>query len=180
MRESSKASLCGVISALAVVIMLLTYLSPFLVYAAPAFSGLLLLIILNELGAKWATGTYFSISLISFFIISDKEAAVFFTMFFGLFPIVVYLIEKTRLHSVLKYLIKFILFNISCLLSLCICYFIFGIGFEDLYSESFIYNLVFILLMNVMFFSYDLLVQRLQVLYRLKFRKFIKKLFNIK
>lgn len=179
-RESSKASLCGVVSALAVIIMLCTYLSPFLVYTAPAFSGLLLLIIVNELGIKWALGTYFSISMLSFFVISDKEAAVFFTMFFGYFPILVHFIEQKMSNSILKYLIEFIVFNFSCLLSLVTCFYVFGIGFEDFSSDNAVYNIIFVLLMNALFFVYDILIKRLQELYERKFRKFLKKLFNLK
>ena len=87
MRESTKAALGGIVSALAVIVMLVTYLSPLLVYTAPPFAGILLILIVNELGNKWAVGTYVSISLLSIFFIADKESAVFFTMFFGYYPI---------------------------------------------------------------------------------------------
>ena len=52
MRESSKAALGGIIAALSVSIMLLTYISPLLVYTVPVISGLLLLIIVTEIGYK--------------------------------------------------------------------------------------------------------------------------------
>ena len=63
MKESSKAALGGIVSALAVVVMLCTYISPLLVYTAPPFAGVLLLLIVNELGYKWSLGTFFAISL---------------------------------------------------------------------------------------------------------------------
>ncbi len=180
MRESSKSSLCGVISALAVVIMLTTYLSPFLVYTAPAFAGLLLLVIINELGIKWGIGTYFCISMLSFFIISDKEASVFFTLFFGYFPILVFSLEKTNLRSGLKYLIEILIFNISCVTAVFACYYFFGISLEDFNSGDILYNAAFIVLMNVLFFVYTNLIKKLQLLYMRKFRKFFRKMFNIK
>lgn len=180
MRESSKASLCGVISALSVVIMLSTYLSPFLVYTAPAFAGLLLIIIVNELGNKWAAGTYVCISILSFFLISDKEASVFYTIFFGLFPVFVLYIEKKRIRIVLKYAIEFLIFNISCILSVLLCYFFFGIGLEDFDSTDYLYNFAFVLLMNVMCFVYTNLIKKLQILYSRRFRSFFRKMFNIR
>ena len=60
MRESSKAALCGMVAALAVVIMMITYISPVLVYTAPPFAGLILLLIVNEVGFSRAVGTYFA------------------------------------------------------------------------------------------------------------------------
>jgi len=87
MRESSKAALCGIVAALAVVIMMITYISPVLVYTAPPFAGLILLLIVNEVSFSRAVGTYFAVSLLSLFLIADKEAATFFTCFFGFYPI---------------------------------------------------------------------------------------------
>ena len=87
MRESSKAALGGIVAALAVVVMLATYISPLLVYTAPPFAGLLLIFIIKEIGYSWAFGTYAAVSLLSVFVIADKESAVFFTFFFGFYPI---------------------------------------------------------------------------------------------
>ncbi len=180
MRESSKAALCGIISSLAVVIMLSTYLSPFLVYTAPAFSGLLLLLILNELGWKWAAGTYACVSLISAFIIADKEAAVFYTMFFGFYPILCFILERKIRNRIFRTAIKFACFNLSCLISFAICMFVLSLDMSDITEGSMIFTAVFIILMNVLFFVYDLLIIRLQLLYIKKLQKKFRKLFNIR
>ena len=180
MRESSKASLCGVTASLAIVILLSTYLSPFLVYTAPAFAGLLLLIIVNELGVKWGIGTYFTISLLSFFIISDKESAVFFTTFFGYFPILVHITEIKIKNTAARFITKLLIFNFSCILTLLICLYILGLESENLFAEGIAYKSVFIALMNIFFIVYDNLIKKLQTLYEHKFRKHLRKLFNIK
>lgn len=179
-RESSKAALCGIISALAVVVMLTTYISPFLVYTAPAFSGLLLLLILNEVGYGWTIGSYFTISALSVFLIADKEAAVFFSMFFGYYPILAYFFMTRISRKSVAWLLKVPVFNISCLISLLVCFYVFGIGFEDLYSEGIDYTIIFVILLNVFFVVYDILILRLQELYVKKFRKRFRKLFNIR
>ena len=180
MRESSKAALCGIISALGVVILLSTYLSPFLVYTAPAFAGLLLLIILSEIGYKWAIGSYFTISVLSFFIISDKEASVFFIMLFGFYPILGYFLSQKIQSKLIGYLIKFPVFNISCAASYFLCTYVFGIDSDELFSDGIIFFILFIVLLNVFFFVYDILVIRLMELYRIKFRKRLRKLFNLR
>ena len=107
MRESTKASLGGIIAALSIVIMLLTYVSPLLVYTAPPFAGILLLIIINELGFRWSAATFAAVSLLSVFIIADKEAAVFYTMFFGYYPILVTVINKAVKNKLVNFVIKF-------------------------------------------------------------------------
>lgn len=180
MRESSKAALCGIISSLAVVIMLSTYLSPFLVYTAPAFSGLLLLLIINELGIKWAAGTYVTISLISAFIVADKEAAVFYTMFFGFYPIVDSVLNKKVGSVIVRTVLKFLTFNISCLVSFAVCMFVLSLDMSDIIGDTAAFTVIFALLMNVLFFVYDVLIMRLQELYVKKLRKKFRKLFNIR
>ncbi len=180
MRESSKAALCGIISSLEIVIMLSTYLSPFLVYTAPAFSGLLLLLILNELGCKWAAGTYLTVSLISAFIIADKEAAVFYTMFFGFYPILCFVLNKKVLNKVIRTIIKFCSFNVSCLISFAICMFVLALDMSDIVGDGLFFTAVFAILMNILFFVYDMLITRLQQLYVKKLQKKFRKLFNIR
>ena len=180
MRESSKAALCGIISSLAVVIMLSTYLSPFLVYAAPAFSGLLLLLIINELGLKWAAGTYVTVSLISAFIIADKEAAVFYAMFFGFYPIIGFVLNKKIRSVIIRTILKFASFNLSCLISFAVCMYVLSLDMSDIIGDGIVFTVIFAVLMNILFFVYDILIIRLQELYKKKLQKKFRKLFNIR
>ena len=180
MRESSKAALCGIISALAVVIMLSTYLSPFLVYAAPAFSGLLLILILNETGVRWAIGTYVCISLISSFIVADKEAAVFYIMFFGFYPVLGFIFNKKIKNNLLRLIVKLICFNASCAVSFAVCMFVLALDMSDIAGEGPFFTVLFAFLMNVLFFVYDILIVRLQELYIKRLQKKFRKLFNIR
>ena len=120
MKQSAKAAIGGIVSSLAIVIMLCTYISPLLVYTAPPFAGLLLILSVNEVGYKWAFGTYVSISILSLLFIADKESAVFFSMFFGYFPILTLYLEKRIRWFIVKFLIKLLIFNISCIGSVMI------------------------------------------------------------
>lgn len=180
MKESSKAALGGIVSALAVVVMLCTYISPLLVYTAPPFAGVLLLLIVNELGYKWSLGTFFAISLLSVFIIADKESAVFFTMFFGYFPILSVFIKEKLKNKVIGYFIKLIIFNISCFAAVLVSVFVFGIKYDDITGEGIFYTISFIALMNLLFVVYNRLVDSLQMLYISRLQKRFRKLFNIK
>ena len=53
MKNTNKITLCALLSALAVVLMLTAYF-PYLTYAVPAFAGLCIMAVLIEIGPKWA------------------------------------------------------------------------------------------------------------------------------
>ncbi len=180
MRESSKAALGGIIAALAVAVMLSTYISPFLVYTAPPVAGLLLLIIINEIDYKWAIGTFTAISFLAAFLIADKESSVFFTLFFGHFPISASFINEKVKNRFLNFMLKLFVYNVSCFSALSICIFVLGINFEDIFGDTAAMAVLFILLFEILFFVYNILLERLQQLYVLRFSKKIKKLFNIR
>ena len=178
MRESSKAALGGIVSALAVVVMLVTYLSPLLVYTAPPLAGILLLLIVNEIGYRWAFGTYVSISLLSIFFIADKESAVFFTMFFGYYPILKLFMDG-RLHSrPMRALLKFLIFNVSVAAAIAICVFVFHIPYDDFTESGYVLLCVFWVMLNFLLVVYDFLITALQNLYRRKLKEKIRKIFR--
>lgn len=180
MKESSKAAIGGIVSALSVVIMLCTYISPLLVYTAPPFAGLLLILIVNELGYKWAAGTYVTISILSIFVIADKESAVFFTLLFGYYPILSLFLDNKMKIKPLRKILKLIIFNSACISSILMCMFVFNITYDDLFDGGVILAVIFALLLNILFFSYDTLVSKMHILYKLKFQKKFRKLFNIR
>ncbi len=178
MRESSKAALCGIVAALAVVIMMITYISPVLVYTAPPFAGLILLLIVNEVGFSRAIGTYVAVSLLSLFLIADKEAATFFTCFFGFYPILrIFLDKKIKLKAI-KWIIKVFVFNLSLLSSVCVSMYVFNIDYSDFTDGGKYMTYLFFLMMNIVFVLFDFLVARLQILYFLRLQKRFRKLFR--
>ncbi len=178
MRESAKAALGGIVSALAVVVMLVTYLSPLLVYTAPPFAGILLILIVNELGYKWGVGTYVSISLLSVFFIADKEAAVFFTMFFGYYPILKLWMDRTLKTRLLRVILKLLIFNVSVAASVAICIFVFHIPYDAFAKSGYILLAVFWAMLNFLLVVYDYLISALQILYQKKLRKRIQRIFR--
>lgn len=178
MRESSKAALCGIVCALAVVVMMFTYLSPFLVYTAPPFAGLLLLLIVNEVSTPRALGAYFAVSLLSIFLIADKEAAVFFSLFFGYFPILRVFLDRKIKNRVIKNIIKVFVFNVSLFLSVTISMYVFNIDYSDFAEGGKFAIISFWFLMNIVLVVFDVLIGRLQVLYFLKIQKRFRRLFK--
>lgn len=178
MRESTKAALGGIVSALAVIVMLVTYLSPLLVYTAPPFAGVLLMIIVNELGNKWAVGTYVSISILSVFFIADKESAVFFTMFFGYYPILKLWLDAHLKRRPLRILLKFLIFNVSIAAAVALCIFVFHIPYDDFSDAGYVTAALFWLMLNGLLVVYDFLITTLQRLYQHKLKKSIRRIFR--
>ena len=178
MRESSKAALGGIVSALAVIAMLVTYLSPLLVYTAPPLAGILLILIVNEIGYRWAFGTYVSISLLSVFLIADKESAVFFTMFFGYYPILKLLMDSHIKSRIVRIVLKFLLFNVSVAASVAVCVFVFHIPYDDFSESGYLMIVVFWVMLNLLMFVYDFLIKALQNLYCRKLRDRIHRIFR--
>ena len=178
MRESSKAALGGIIAALSVCIMLLTYISPILVYTAPVFAGLLLLVIVAEMGYYWGVGTYAAVSILSVFIIADKEAAVFYTVLFGYYPILREYINGKIKNRILLFVIKLFVFNLALVSSVAVCNYVFHIDYSEFSGGGKILIAVFLVLMNVVLFLYDLLIAKFTVLYRTKLHKKIIKMFK--
>jgi hypothetical protein len=178
LRESSKIALGGIISALAVVIMLSTYITPLLVYTAPPFAGLLLVVMLREIGYSWAFGAYTAVSLLSVFLVADKESAVFFMMFFGYYPILRMFINSKIKIKPLSFAMGFVVFNCSLYLSVKICSEIFGIDYSDFTDGGTAMFILFIVLMNFVFIAYDVLLNRAVYIYDMMISKKVKKLFR--
>lgn len=178
MRQSSKAALGGIVSALAVILMLITYISPLFVYTAPPLAGILLIPIIKECGAKWAVGTYAAISLLSVFIIADKESAVFFTLFFGYYPIFKLYVDKKIASRAVRIILKLLLYNFSVALSVAVCMFVFNISYDDFEDGGKIFFILFAVLLNVLLFVLDILISKLVILYDIKLKKLFRRVFK--
>ncbi len=111
-KVSYKVSLGGIVSALCLVLMFLTAVFPPLNITLPLFAGMLMTVVAIEVSPSWAWVTYATVAILSFFITPDKEAAIFFTVFFGFYPILKDTLEKIK-SKILKWLLKFVVFNIA-------------------------------------------------------------------
>ncbi len=173
MKNTKKITFCAIMSALAAVIMLVAYF-PYFTYAVPALSGLCVMVIVIEVGCKWAFFTYLTSAFLAF-IFAETESKLIYIFFFGFYPIVKCLIEKLG-KPVLEWILKFLTFNI-CVVSL---YYIFSdilmLSFEDLGKFADYGAVVLLALGNIVFVIYDIAVSRLAGTYLNKFHSKIQKL----
>ena len=174
MKTSLKVSLSGIVGALSLVLMLLTFVVPFGTYAFPAFAGMLLVSIVIELGFSWAFLVYFVVCVMSVLLLADKEAALYYIAFLGFYPIVKGMIEKVK-SKVLQYLIKFAVFNCSMIVCFYISIFVLSIPKESFEIFGVYLPWLFLLFGNIAFVVYDICVTRIVTIYILKLHKMLAK-----
>ena len=142
------------ISALSVVIMLLTNIMPSMMYVIPIITGAIVFAVNEIIGKKWALGVFFVTSFISFILLTDKEAALNYTLFFGYYPLLKPVYEK--LPKVLSWGVKVLTFNVALVAIGLIVTFIFKLPFLDEDMGKFTIP-VFAVLFNIVFVMYDIM-----------------------
>lgn len=153
MKNTVKITCCAVVSAVAVTIMLFSYF-PFLTYAIPAIAGIVLLIPTLEIGIKYGAVSYLVTAIITF-LVAETEAKLLFIGFFGVYPILKFVIEKIEIKFLCR-LTKILSFNILILLSY---YFIIKfMGIEQVFGSEFSktpFMIIFYIVANAVFLVYD-------------------------
>lgn len=158
MKKAKKTAICGMMSALSVVLMFFTTFTPILMYVLPILTGLIVWLVSQLIDKKWALGVYFSTSLISLILLTDKEAALTYSLFFGFYPLLKDAFE--RLPKVFSWVLKIILFNASAVLIGVAGVFVFGLSGEE-YSEFGKATIPILLsLANIVFLMYDNMLKK--------------------
>ncbi len=142
------------VSALSVVIMLLTNIMPSMMYVIPIVTGAIVFAVNEIIGKKWALGVFFVTSFISFILLTDKESALNYTLFFGYYPLLKPIFEK--LPKVLSWIVKLFTFNVAIATIGLIVTFIFKLPFLDEDFGKFTIP-AFIILFNLVFVMYDVM-----------------------
>ena len=183
MSVSAKTALGAMITALSVVILIPSAVQVF-VYTLPAMAGMLTMLAVVEIDKKWAIGSYVAASLIGLLFVANKEAVVYYVAFFGYYPVVKALLES-KMPRVAEYILKFLIFNVSIVLSGVVLVKVFGMPYNDLLGidgESAFFTKYALPIMlgmgNVVFILYDVALTRLLTAYVLVWQKRFRKLFK--
>ena len=86
-RLSFRVAFCGVLAALMIAVMLLGTMIPTTTYICPALAGVLLLPVVWEFGFRTGALLYLAVALLSLILSPNKEAALFFVLLFGWYPL---------------------------------------------------------------------------------------------
>lgn len=154
MKKTRYTTVSGMVSALSVVIMLLTNVIPSMMYVIPIVTGGIVFAVNEIIGKKWALGVFFVTSFISFILLTDKETALNYTLFFGYYPLLKQVFEK--LPKVLSWVVKLVSFNIAIVIIGIIVTFVFKLPFLDEDFGKFTIPL-FAVMFNLVFVLYDVM-----------------------
>ncbi|WP_367925450.1 hypothetical protein [uncultured Ruthenibacterium sp.] len=169
--RSRRVALGGVFTSLSVVVMLLGGIFPFATFSAPAIAGLLIVPVAIEFGLKMGYILYIAISILSLFIVPDKEMSLIFVFLFGFYPLLKANLE--RIHSkIIRWSAKIGLFNgcVVCMYSLILFLFPIGAVVEEFEEMGTIFLLLLLLMGNLAFVIYDIALVKLIGLYCAKMR----------
>jgi hypothetical protein len=179
MKQTVKVALCGVISALAVVVMLGTNI-PIMLYAVPALAGILYLVPAIEIGTGWGFLCYIVTAVLSLVLPTEAEALTVFIGILGYYPILKMLIERIG-NRILELIIKFAVFNVTIVISYLVIIKIIGINpFSNETLGLTVTALILLAAGNVAFTIYDYAVTMIIKLYFVKLRKHVRKALGIK
>ena len=171
--KSREIAVCGMLNALAVVLMNLGSLVPLATFCTPLLAMLVLLPVLEEYGPKMAWAAWFSVSILSLLLVSDRETALVY-VFFGWYPIL-----RPRIAAITSKLLrlgaKLLLCNVLILTLYGLVLRLMGLT-SDLVDAAWGMNALLLVLGNVVFLLLDLVLARMTVAWKVKFRKhFFKK-----
>lgn len=175
MKRTNKITLCALMSALAVVIMLTAYF-PYLTYAVPAFAGLCVMVVLLELGNKWAVSAYI-VSAALTVLLCEPEAMLMYVFLLGYYPILKAVIERIN-KPFLEWPIKIVIFNAVVILVYSFIAQLFGVNLSD--TNDFGKYTVYIVLAvaNPVFLVYDITISKMAIFYFYKIQPKLKKFFK--
>lgn len=173
--KSFKASFGGISAALSLIIMAVFGAFPSMTYAAPVFCGIFIAFSVIEFGSKFAFALYLAVSVLALAVVPNKEAAVFYALFFGVYPILKGFIES-RIKGAFAWMVKYLIFNIAIIVGYLICAKLLNIPYDEI---GFLGKFTLLFLWgsgNVAFFVYDVAFTRVVTLYIYKWQKYVKRL----
>lgn len=123
--QSRKIATCGVLCALAIVILMLGSLIRIGTYAAPMIAIWLLLPIKGLFGRRASLTAYFAVALLGLMILPDRELALFYCAF-GWWPAAKPLVDRIP-GKVLRFAVKLLIYLVLILLIMYLVYSVLGI-----------------------------------------------------
>ena len=161
---AAPAAFCGMAVALETALMFLTGLMPTATYSLPALAGLVGIVIVVELGVKWAWPVYGAASILSALIAPDKEAAALYVLFFGCYPILKAIVER-RWRRWTQWICKLLIFNAAAVLYYFFATRVLGVPEESFWTFGILLPAVLLAAGNLVFLLYDYVVSGLVRVY---------------
>ena len=164
-----KLSVCSMIAALCVVLMLLGSFLGIGIYAVPMIAGLLLTVPGRKYGWRSHLLLWAAVGILSLILVPEMEESLMFLLVFGPYPLLYPVFQKRRLLP--RILLKLFFFNAAVLLAEAIVMaLLLPGGMGTLLAAA------LLLLGNLLFFCYDHLIPRAELLMQRYLGKLYEKL----
>ncbi len=166
--KTKRVALNGILGAFAVICLVLATVLPTNRISLYALSSFFVAVSIIENGVKAGWIFYTATSLLTFILVPNKLGVIPYVIFFGIYGIAKYYIEKLD-KIALEYVIKFIIFNISAGIA--------ALTVMQLFSASMTMALpwyVLVIALEIVFFLYDFVYTLFIKYYREKLRKWVK------
>lgn len=166
-RNSIRIALGGLLGALSLVMMLSGSILPLATFLAPTISGVLLVPVAIEFGMGTGLVLYAAVSILSFFMVPDKEMALVFIFFLGYYPLIKPKLDSIR-AKMLCYCAKLAAFNLSVVAMYCLILYVFPIPYlvAEMKQWGVLFAVVLLVCGNVTFVIYDIALVRFERIYR--------------
>ena len=167
---AARMALCGVLAALAVALMFLGGTVAFAAIACPVMASLVLIPVYTECGWKWGLLWYAAVAALAALLAPEKEAAVLF-VFFGYYPMLRKLIGRLRVRAA-AWAVKLVYVNAAVFAAYGLMLYVFHLTavMEDFAGMGKAMLAVLLVLANVTFVIYDVLIARLEIYYHVRLR----------
>ena len=169
-----KIVVAGVLAALSVIILYLGCAIEVLDLTMSAIVSLLVVVIVIEMGYKYAWMTYIATAILSILLLPQKSPAIFYACFMGFYPIIKSYLERIN-SALVRWIIKLVVGNAA----LALMFILMSLFLPDEFEGGWL-MLVTYLLGIIAFLMYDVALSKLITLYfvrirdRIKIYKFLK------
>lgn len=167
--KSKQMALCGLLTALAVVMMVLAGAMGIGTFVGPVLAVATLLPALEEYGPKAAALTYVAAAILGLLLVPEPELAMVYAAF-GWYPILRPWLNRLLPSRPLRVLVKLALSTAVILLLYGVLLRLLGMT-ADLLGASALFNLTLLVLGDMIFLLTDRALERLAVLWHRKLRK---------
>ncbi len=172
LKRSIKYSAAGVLCALSVIFLAAGSIVWVFAYTMPLICGIINIMAIRTFDKRTAFVIYTATSILSLFLLGDKETALIYALFFGFYPIIRESINALKPY--LKIPIKFIVFNAGIVAAELICVYVFMIPFDSFLGKW--GAVIMLALGNLIFIIYDRLLDVLIIIYEKKYKSRIDRL----
>ena len=177
-KTSSKIALCGILTALSVVAMIIAGFMGILTYAAPMIAGGVLIFPVKQYGKGTAFTMFAAVSLLGLMLIPDKEMALFYVLLFGHYPIIQPSLNRIGKKPA-RVLVKALVFNVGAALSVLLAKLIFAIPIFDPDKPIWLLAAAYLVIANICFALYASALLGFYTLYDVRLAPLLNKLFNL-